>query len=459
MSTHLEDPSRLSRASRILALALLATPAVPAAAQATTELFDYRSSISVDSGGALDLKAQLDFDQTATGQPIAVVMHSYSNPNGHFSTFRRNAQWLQRKGFFAIMVAMRGREGSDGTRDSGGLEIYDIYDAVEAVKADPRYSGLIDPSNVHITGYSGGGGNVMSALTKFPDYFRLGSSFFGMSDYGFDPVDGWYVKGAGGRTSQLDLDIGNPTTGDPDVLDRYHARASNLASRNNPYSEIHLFVNETETISPPVNSISYRDNARAAESFAGEFDNITLHLGRPGLYEDFDGDGVDERGEEQNWPHSAGIAQQEAGEGWYTDRLLAGDIPEPQLNDTDDLFVAGWVRTKAFELFLGDGQNAAADLAYQLSDTELVFEFELLSNNSDITGVLSAETQRLGATYSVELNGVTIEEDVTDAVYRYEGLQSGDRLRLIAVPEPNVGASLFCICAFSMPRRVTRKRS
>ena len=33
--------------------------------------------------------------------------------------------------FFVVSVTMRGRDGSHGVRDSGELEIYDIYDAVD----------------------------------------------------------------------------------------------------------------------------------------------------------------------------------------------------------------------------------------------------------------------------------------------------------------------------------------
>ena len=102
----------------------------------------------------------------------------------------RDAMAQARRGFVSILVAMRGRDGSEGTRDSGGLEIYDIYDAVEHIKAEPLFAGKLDPTNLHISGYSGGGGNVMSALTKFPDYFNLGAAFFGMSDYGYDPRTG-----------------------------------------------------------------------------------------------------------------------------------------------------------------------------------------------------------------------------------------------------------------------------
>ena len=229
--------------------------------------FSYNSSITDDGDGPIGLKAAVVYPSTlATGSdaPVAVVMHGYSPASGNINQYLTVANSLARKGFVSIVVAMRGRDGSEGKRDSGGLEIYDIFDGVEHIKADPFFADKIDPTNLHISGYSGGGGNVMSSLTKFPDYFNLGAAFFGMSDYGYDLQNGWYNNGAnygGPRTPILDADIGNPNLGSPEVLDRYLARASNQASKNNPYSEIHLFVNEDEPICPPVNSFSFRDNA------------------------------------------------------------------------------------------------------------------------------------------------------------------------------------------------------
>src|SRR5690606_531115 len=156
--------------------------------------------------------------------------------------------------------------------------------------------------------------------------------------------------------------IGNPTLGNPSIQDRYHARASNLASQNNPYSEIHLFVNEQETTCPPINSTSYRDNAIAAATAPGEFDNITVHLGstQRTTHVDFNENGVNDANELQSWPHGFPTGnQQDAAEQWYRDRLLDGSIPEPTLNATDELFVAGFVKTKQFEFWLGDGQDGA----------------------------------------------------------------------------------------------------
>ncbi|MCE5186252.1 MAG: prolyl oligopeptidase family serine peptidase [Planctomycetaceae bacterium] len=393
-------------------------------------IITYESSISTDANGPLHLTAELNYDSMRPNSPIAVVMHGYS-PSTTFGEFRPAAQRLRDKGFFTIMVAMRGRDGSDGIRDSGGVEIYDIYDAVETVKKSCAQ--YLNPNIVYITGYSGGGGNTMSALTKFPDYFRAGAAFFGMSDYGYDPVHGWYFEGAApSHQAQMAADIGNPVTGGPLVRDRYMARASNLASMNNPYSEIHLFVNYNEPTCPSINDTSYRDNALTAASFAGEFSNITVHIGGYGQYQDFDGDGLNDPEELQNWPHGLPTAeQQNAAEAWFLDRLLAGQIPQPVMNPQDTLFVAGYVKTKPFSLWLGNGQNAAGSLNYELSNSSKVFRLEILSSDRSITGVLKVNVADMnGQTINVLLNGNPIDQFTAASLYQYNGLADGDTLTL-----------------------------
>lgn len=398
----------------------------------------YQSTVSSDANGALDLKAELNYDNSRANAPIAVVMHGFSPGTGILASIRANAQRLRDAGFFAVSVAMRARDGSDGARDSGGLEIYDIHDAVEKVKA--TYGNYVDASNVHITGYSGGGGNAMSALTKFPDYFRLGSSYFGMSDYGYNSTDGWYNNGAASsHQGVLRTDIGNPNVGDDSVTDRYHARASNLASKNNPYSEIHLFVNGDEVTCPKINSTSYRDNAVAAALFPGEFNNITVHIGQAGTYEDFNGNGQNDADEQQYWPHCFPTAnQQHAAETWYLARLLAGQIAQPVLNSSDELFVAGFVKTRPFELWLGDGQNAAGELDYSLSAGSKTFELRVLSLDTAVTGKLSVDTADMaGQAVSVLLNDTLVDTFTGGGIYEYTGLGDGGRLELTVVPEPS----------------------
>ncbi len=453
-------------------LPLLSLIAVARGATVDEEIYQYQSSVTKDANGSLDLKAELNYDNTVNGAPISVVMHGYGMTSGVYERYRPNAQRLRDAGFFVLTVPMRSSEGSDGVTDSGGVEIYDIYDAVESVKADSRFQGLVDPTTVYITGYSGGGGNTMSALTKFPDYFRAGAAFFGMSDYGYDKTTGWYFNGADALAPDTDFRnslkarIGDPTLGDPNVEDRYMARASNLAAKNNPYSEIHLFVNKAEgtaspeIICPPSHSTSYRDKAVAAASFAGEFDNITVHLGESGTYEDFDGDGVNDLDEQQWWPHTRPSAeQQNAAEAWFLERLLDGSIPEPQLNANDELFVAGYVKTKPFRLWLGDGQNAAAELTYSLSETDKMFALEIASNDKTVTGQLDVETADMaGRNVRVVLNGEEVAQFVGGETYQYTGLADGDVLRLVAAPEPETCVLLAVGAICWLATRMTGRR-
>jgi hypothetical protein len=426
--------SRLLAATVFVAIGCVASPAARAAP--VTTMLDFHSSITASITGPIPLRAELNYDDARAGAPIAVVMAGYSPTNGNLDAVRPHAQRLRAAGFFSVSVAMRGRDGSAGVRDSGGLEIHDIWDAVEAVKA--QYAGFVDPTNVHITGYSGGGGNVMSAIVRFPDYFRVGASFFGMSDYGFDPVDGWYNNGAGSRTSILDQDVGNPNTGGPAVLDRYQARASNLAASNSRYVEVHLFVNDNETICPLVNHATFAANGGS---------HVTHHVGLSAspTYQDFNGNGVEDPGEQQLWPHGFPTAdQQNAAEQWYRDRLLAGQIPEPEIDPVGSFHVPGFLRTRHFEVWPGDGQDAAGIVDYVLGETSASFVPTIVSGDPGTPIDLVVHTgfmKPAGATVEARRNGVLVDTFLAGERRVYYDLASGDTIDLVtAAPPLPIGA-------------------
>ena len=75
--------------------------------------------------------------------PLLVAMHGYSEPAGMYV---RRTRGYAEDGFFVACVAMRGRDGSAGKHDSGGKEIHDVYDAVEALKR--KFPDRIDPQRV-----------------------------------------------------------------------------------------------------------------------------------------------------------------------------------------------------------------------------------------------------------------------------------------------------------------------
>ena len=73
---------------------------------------DYVSTVSNDGNGPLDLRAELNYEDTLLGAPIAVVMHPYGGVTPQLAF---NAQRLPDAGFFVISPTRRGQGGSDGT--------------------------------------------------------------------------------------------------------------------------------------------------------------------------------------------------------------------------------------------------------------------------------------------------------------------------------------------------------
>ncbi|MEA4823958.1 MAG: alpha/beta fold hydrolase [Clostridiaceae bacterium] len=84
--------------------------------------------------------------------------------------------------YLHIHVDMRGRAYSTGKPDCNGLELIDVYDAVQyARKHYADY--LIDTETVYYEGGSGGGGNGFALAVKFPDLFSAVTALCGISDY------------------------------------------------------------------------------------------------------------------------------------------------------------------------------------------------------------------------------------------------------------------------------------
>lgn len=81
-----------------------------------------------------------------------------------------------------IQVDMRGRAYSEGAADCNGLELIDIYDAVQFIR-EQYAEHLLDPEVVYLEGGSGGGGNVLAAVNKFPDLFAAATALYGIADY------------------------------------------------------------------------------------------------------------------------------------------------------------------------------------------------------------------------------------------------------------------------------------
>ena len=305
------------------------------------ETFAYHSSVD----GTGPLYADIAFIPDGKLKPLLVVMHGYHNPR---QAVALDVQQLAALGVVALAPDMRGQGDSAGRFDSGAVEIHDIVDAIShAVSA---YKGVVDPDNINLVGYSGGGANALSVATKFPDLLRVAVSFFGISDYAL-----WYeTKGRPDCSEIMVRTVG----GTPDeVPARYEARNTLLAAGNNGLTRIHLFWDAEETGCPPI-----LDTEFIAASRAAGHDNLVIHETQPG-------DAV-------RWIHNyrAHELQLQHGDALFVPEILAGTTPPPKLPPKGELVAAGYVVTKAFSVWVGDGTEGWVRVAYDLTGAEAKVE-------------------------------------------------------------------------------------
>ncbi|MBD2843800.1 prolyl oligopeptidase family serine peptidase [Paenibacillus sp. IB182496] len=161
---------------------------------------------------------------------------------------------LPGNGYLMVQVDMRGRAFSDGRPDCNGLELMDLYDAVQFVRAE--YAQWISaPELVYLEGGSGGGGNVMAAVGKFPDLFAAATAYYGMSDYA-----AWYEQDQTGEfRDELDVWVGGPPAED---TERYRAR-SGCALAPNLLTPLYMAHGEHDIRVPVSHSRAYMETLRA----------------------------------------------------------------------------------------------------------------------------------------------------------------------------------------------------
>jgi pimeloyl-ACP methyl ester carboxylesterase len=350
-------------------------------------------SSSVD--GTSPLYVDVVYDDAKSELPIIVVMHGF---RGDRSDVGEILERLAQKGLFAAAPDMRGHGESAGKRDSGGVELMDICDAVTCLRES--FGNRIDPENVNIVGYSGGGGNVFSCVTKLPDLFRSANAFFGVSDYAY------WSEHAPQYAPQLSEDIGGAPT---EVPDCYMARNSLLGVGNNPYTAMQLFHDEEEQSCPPHFNREYK---RIADALG--YDNVTLHESQVG-------DGL-------RWTHGypkKGSDTVQA-EDFFVPGILDAAYPKPVLRDKENWMVLGYLKTDRFTIWLGDGQNAVAECRYLWSDRERKFTFRLRTSDASVRGKLTISLAGMTFPVQVMRNGTLVEEIAAGDFYTYPSFQLSD---------------------------------
>lgn len=360
-----------------------------------TETITYSSSVD----GTSPLYVDVAYDDTKSNLPVLVVMHGYGGDRTR--VFRTIQRWAQ-EGLFAVAPDMRGHGDSAGKRDSGGVEIMDIYDAIECIRRS--FGNRIDPKNINIVGYSGGGGNVFSCVTKFPNLFRSANAFFGISDYAY-----WYHT-VPDYAPQIAADVaGSPE----EVPDQYAARNSLMGVVNNPYTTLQLFWDEEEEICPPYFNIEYRKAARALG-----YSNVIDHESRIG--------------DPLRWIHAYPEDHPDLiqAEERFIPGIISGIYPEPGLQKQARMVVLGYIKTKMFTIWLGDGQNAVVECSYALDSTRRRFFMRRRTSDPSVRATLAVSLKGMRFPIKVYRNDAYVKEITEGERFTYERLHLDDRVVL-----------------------------
>ncbi|PAD85009.1 hypothetical protein CHH57_01480 [Niallia circulans] len=300
--------------------------------------FQYSSTIDDIS----NLYAHYAYKKSDTNLPIVILMHGYTQDSKSMTA--QIMKDMAEYGFFTCAVGMRGRDGATGSVDVSARELYDVIDAVEYVKNN--FSDVVDPSQIHVAGYSGGGGNVFGLAAKFPDYFNSLVSHFGISDYGYNPVNSWWATNPSRRTS-LENWVGyNPTNN----LGAYYSRAHQYGvAKNLTDGFLWMFHDSEDTNVPPVQSQIVKEQMDL-NNRTNYYLSVTTPNNTPRWIHASPGENNPVRFTRDYW----GVP------------ILNKLYPQWSVKETGNMLIQGYLKTKRFEIWLGTGQEHVAELTYNV---------------------------------------------------------------------------------------------
>lgn len=273
-------------------------------------------------------------------KPLMVCMHSYGGDRRQMvPCLSQHAE----KGFFAVAPDMRGRADSAGHRDDGGLEVADIHDAVQHVLR--TYADQIDPDNLNIAGWSGGGGSAYMATVKMPELFRSAQAFYGISDYEY------LARSSENWMRQVSQSVGQTPVEAPH---RYLARNAIHAVGNNRCTHFQIFWDDEETLCPKEMNLMYLKKAEEL--------GLSNIVGRPSA-----------AGDQGRWFHGKEI-HPEIARAMYEPQIRSGAFPAARLPNHGTLIVPGFLITSHFTVCLGTGENALARVDYRWDEDEVSFK-------------------------------------------------------------------------------------
>ena len=277
-----------------------------------------------------------DFAVPAEPRPLLVTMHGWHGQvkRAHSDNVPAGAEdgdW------FKIAVEMRGRGDSEGKPDCNGWELQDVVDAV-AFARRTYADKIVDPHLVTLTGGSGGGGNVMALLGKFPDFFCRAKAECGISDYAL-----WYRNDRVGEfRDEMDVWVGTTPDLDPEA----YASRSGVTTAGNLCTPLIIFHGDKDPRVPVEQSRLYVEAARrSGKGYLVAYYELK-GVGYPGHY------------------GGATPAQNEFREKTGKEFLRFKPVPVA-IPERGIFMIGGFIRTRHFEVEL-ESVNRVAELHYDL---------------------------------------------------------------------------------------------
>ena len=328
-----------------------------------------------------DLRAKVAYQKGRQNLPIVVLLAG--GTPGSSKALEGDLDRLSRRGVFAVLPTLRGRDGSPGQSDCLGREVCDIVDAVGHVKAS--FPEQVNPSLASIVGYSSGATLSLLAGARFPDAFRTIVAYFPITDRAEQPYWELYERKPANELEEKALRIAKMVEkligGVPSAVpDLYASRRILSAVGNNGQSAIHLFHDLDDGLVPYTHSQKYFDEAKAAG-----LTNVRFHLSYP------------DDGRRWTHGHPKNVPDLVAGEHKFIGQITGGKPDKPVLPEAGELVVPGYVRTEGFEVWLGDGLDSVATLTYSLSDASSRFALARHSGNANARCRILLDAERYGS--------------------------------------------------------------
>ena len=323
--------------SLLLALVSAGLLGAPALKAATVEYREYPSSRDAS------LRLYANFVKPAQPRPLLVLMHGWHGTAK--GAHAKLIEWQNPGDWFIVEPEMRGRGDSTGNPDASGWELQDVVDAVEFARRNYP-DDIASPECVRIKGGSGGGGNTLALVGKFPDYFCAAVFEVGMSDYGL-----WFEQDAAGEFRDEMRDrgwIGGTPFANPEA----YASRGGITTVANLLTPLVLLHGTGDIACPVAQTRNYVAFARTA--------------GKAKLIEYLELEGVGGRGHFDNLTEVQ-TARRRA----LVDRHLGLARRPVEIPRQGRFVVAGYLKTRHFEVIL-DSVDRIGEVTYDLD--RAVFE-------------------------------------------------------------------------------------